>query len=83
MENKKEKFTLKQFRKFKGISIPELSNETSINENTLYNYENSIVALRKASYERLDQIASALGITVNDIFLSPNTETPKKSLISA
>ncbi|MCL0312835.1 helix-turn-helix transcriptional regulator [Apilactobacillus sp. TMW 2.2459] len=83
MTQKTEKFTLKQLRMFKNISIADLAAKSHTTENTIHKYENNVSALRKASYERIDEIAKVLGVKVGDIFLNPNTEKPKQNIISA
>ncbi|EJF01309.1 XRE family transcriptional regulator [Liquorilactobacillus mali] len=50
---------------------------TRISTNTLKSYEDNIERLRSAKYSNLEKITSALKISVDDIFLSPNSEKPK------
>lgn len=77
MITKKEKYTLRQWRVLKDVRINELSNETGLTERTINNYEHSIDAIRKASFNNLELIANALGIEVSDIYLSPDSEKLK------
>ncbi|MHA3850850.1 helix-turn-helix domain-containing protein [Lactiplantibacillus plantarum] len=77
MAYKKEKYTLRQWRVLKDIRVNELASETGLTERTINNYERSIDGIRKASFNNLDLIAGALGISVSDIYLSPDSEKPK------
>ncbi len=77
MDYKTEKYTLRQWRTLKDIRINELSSDTGLTERTINNYERSIDGIRKASFNNLELIANALGISVNDIYLSPDSEKPK------
>lgn len=74
---KEEKFTLSQWRGIRGMSKADLSRETGITERTISSYESDVYSLRKASYDRLDELAKALHVSVNDIFLNPTSENPK------
>lgn len=71
MTNKK--YTLKQLRVLNDMSREELARITQMHYNTILNYENSIEALRKASYETIETLASALKVSVDDIFLGNNS----------
>ena len=57
----------------------ELAKKTGITERTIINYENSIDALRNAKYSTVEKIATALGVTVDDIFLTSVSEKPKSA----
>lgn len=72
MTNRK-KYTLKQLRALNDMSRLELSQLTKMHYNTILNYENNIEALRKASYDTIEILASALNVTVDDIFLENNS----------
>lgn len=74
---KEEKFTLSQWRGIRGMSKADLSRETGITERTISSYESDVYSLRKANYDRLDELAKALHVSVNDIFLNPTSENPK------
>ena len=74
---KEEKFTLSQWRGIRGMSKADLSRETGITERTISSYESDVHSLRKANYDRLDELAKALHVSVNDIFLNPTSENPK------
>ena len=64
-----KKYTLKQLRVLNDMSREELARIAQMHYNTILNYENSIEALRKASYETIETLASALKVSVDDIFL--------------
>lgn len=74
---KQAKFTLTQWRGIKCMTKRALSKKTGISENTILKYETSLQSLRHARYENLESISRALGIKVDDIFLSPTSEKPK------
>ncbi len=72
-----QKLKLKQWRVLKEISREELAEKTQLTSRTIYNYETDVNNLRKASYETLAKIATALGVGVDDIFLGDISENPK------
>mgnify|MGYP001333515058 CR=1 FL=1 len=74
---KKEKFTLTQWRGIRGYSKEELALKSGVTSRTIATYEGSIEKLRNARYENIEKIAHALSISVDDIFLSPDSEKPK------
>ena len=69
----RKKYTLKQLRALNEMSRLELSQLTKMHYNTILNYENNIEALRKASYDTIEILASALNVSVDDIFLGNNS----------
>lgn len=71
------KITLEQWRRIRLMSRADLSRKTGITEKTIFNYESSVNRLRKSSYDRLEKLANALKISVNDIYLDPKSEKPK------
>lgn len=77
-----EKLKLKQWRVLKDFSREELANKAGLTSRTLYNYENDVKNLRKASYETLEKIAEALEISVNQIFLGGISEKPNYKEVS-
>ncbi|RDG24885.1 helix-turn-helix domain-containing protein [Lacticaseibacillus paracasei] len=77
MNEKSEKFTLRQWRGIRDMRVNELAAESGLTVKTINNYERDIDRLRGASYKNLEAIAKALGISVGDIFLSPTSEKPK------
>lgn len=74
MNEKSEKFTLRQWRGIRDMRVNELATESGLTVKTINNYERDIDRLRGASYKNLEAIAKALGISVGDIFLSPTSE---------
>ncbi len=83
MNEKSEKFTLRQWRGIRDMRVNELATESGLTVKTINNYERDIDRLRGASYKNLEAIAKALGISVGDIFLSPDSEKPKYSVKEA
>ena len=77
MNEKYEKFTLRQWRGIRDMRVNELATESGLTVKTINNYERDIDRLRGASYKNLEAIAKALGISVGDIILSPTSEKPK------
>jgi transcriptional regulator with XRE-family HTH domain len=74
---KSKKLTLREWRGLKLLSRRELAEITGISDRTILKYESDINALRSASYENLSTIATGLGITVDDIFLSDDSQNEK------
>lgn len=78
MENKKEKYTLKQLRGLNGLTKEELAKKSEVTSRTIYIYETDLTKMRNGKYATLEKIAKALGVRVGDIFLDPTSEKPKK-----
>lgn len=74
---KKEKYTLMQWRGIRGMTKRELAEKSGLTDTTIRKYENSVDELRKAKYSSLERLANALEVSVDDIFLSPDSEKPK------
>lgn len=72
-----KKLQLKQLRVLSNLSRDELAKKTGLTSRTIYSYEKDINNLRKANYETLEKLASALGVSVDNIFLSIDSEKPK------
>ncbi|MBS6191984.1 MAG: helix-turn-helix transcriptional regulator [Enterococcus hirae] len=72
-----KKAKIYDLRREKRMTQKELAEKTGITERTIINYENSIEALRNAKYATVEKIANALGVTVDNIFLSSYSEKPK------
>lgn len=64
------KKTLRQIRRGKDITQEKLAEMTGLTTRTITIYETDNERLKKAKYENIEKIAKALGVTVNDIFLS-------------
>ncbi|EET98409.1 predicted protein [Enterococcus faecalis T2] len=74
-----KKVKIYDLRREKRMTQKELAKKTGITERTIINYENSIDALRNAKYSTVEKIATALGVTVDDIFLTSVSEKPKSA----
>lgn len=64
-----KQFTLKQLRRLSGMSQEELGDAVGLTSRTIGTYEKDINALKNVSYAKLQEIAKALDISVDDIFL--------------
>ena len=56
--------TIKKYRKMLKLSQEDLAKKSNLYRNSIYNYENN---KRQPSIENLNKIATALGVTVNDL----------------
>ncbi|WPH40101.1 helix-turn-helix transcriptional regulator [Enterococcus faecalis] len=74
-----KKVKIYDLRREKRMTQKELAKKTGITERTIINYENSIDALRNAKYSTVEKIATALGVTVDDIFLTSVSEKLKSA----
>ena len=74
-----KKVKIYDLRREKRMTQKELAKKTGITERTIINYDNSIDALRNAKYSTVEKIATALGVTVDDIFLTSDSEKPKSA----
>ncbi|QPB60529.1 helix-turn-helix domain-containing protein [Enterococcus faecalis] len=72
-----KKVKIYDLRREKRMTQKELAEKTGITERTIINYENSIESLRNAKYATVEKIANALDVTVDNIFLSSDSEKPK------
>lgn len=64
-----KQFTLKQLRRLSGMSQEELGEAVGLTSRTIGTYENDLDSLKNVSYAKLQEIAKALDVSVNDIFL--------------
>ena len=55
---------IKKYRKMFKLSQEDLAKKSNLYRNSIYNYENN---KRQPSIENLNKIATALGVTVNDL----------------
>ena len=55
---------IKKYRKMLKLSQEDLAKKSNLYRNSIYNYENN---KRQPSIETLNKIATALGVTVNDL----------------
>lgn len=67
--NKRMQFSLKELRARKDISQEDLANIAGLTARTIHNYEKDVANLRSASYSNIKEIAKALDVEVEDIFL--------------
>lgn len=63
------KETLKVLRVKAGLSQVQLAEKVGNTSKTIGIYEADVNNLRKAEYDTIDDLAKALGVSVNDIFL--------------
>lgn len=75
-----KKGTLYDLRRMKRLTQKDLAERTGITERTIITYETSVDNLRKASYENVEKIAEALGVEIDQIFLSDTSEKPKQEV---
>lgn len=64
-----KQFTLKQLRRLSGMSQEELGEAVGLTSRTIGTYENDLDSLKNVSYAKLQEIAKALDVSVDDIFL--------------
>lgn len=74
---KKNKASIYDLRREKRMTQKELAYKAGVTERMIILYESDINKLRNASYTNVKNIAKALGVTIDDIFLSCNSEKPK------
>lgn len=72
-----ERLSIRQLRGLRLMTQEELNKATGISTRTIGSYEDDVNKLRKASYETIEKLATALGVTVDDIFLDQTSEKPK------
>ena len=60
---------LRQIRREKDITQEQLSQLTGLSQRIISIYENDLTALRSASFINLEKLATALGVSMDDIFL--------------
>lgn len=64
------KKTLRQLRRERDMTQEELAKIVGVTDRTISSYETVDGSLQSAKYETISKIAKALGVTVDDIFLS-------------
>lgn len=64
-----KQFTLKQLRNLSGMSQEELGEAVGLSSRTIGTYEKDINSLKNVSYAKLQDIAKALDVSVDNIFL--------------
>lgn len=76
----KEKANIYDLRRQKRMTQRELAIQAGVTERMIIIYEKDVNNLRNASYKNVKNIAVALGVSVDDIFLSADSEKPKRSV---
>lgn len=73
-----EKFTIKQWRGIRGLTQEELAAMSGVSARTIHTYETDIESLGNAKYKTIQNIANALEVRLDDIFLGVISENPKQ-----
>jgi transcriptional regulator with XRE-family HTH domain len=60
---------LRQIRREKDITQEQLAQLTGLSQRIISIYENDLSALRSSSFVNLEKLATALGVSMDDIFL--------------
>lgn len=63
----------------KRLTQKDLALASGLSERTINTYESDIDNLRNARYKNVEKVANALGVSVDEIFLSTVSEKPKKT----
>lgn len=74
----KEKASIYDLRRKKRMTQRELALRAGVTERMIVIYESDINRLRNASYKNVKNIAKALDVSINEIFLSNDSENPKQ-----
>jgi len=76
-------FAIKQalfdIRMQKRLTQKDLALASGLSERTINTYESDIDNLRNARYKNVEKVANALGVSVDEIFLSTVSEKPKQN----
>lgn len=72
------KQALFDIRMQKRLTQKELAHASGLSERTINTYESDIDNLRNARYKNVEKVANALGVSVDEIFLSTVSEKPKQ-----
>lgn len=64
-----KQYTLKQLRRLAGITQEELGKRVGLTARTIGSYENDIDKLRNTPFQKIKELADALDVSVDDIFL--------------
>lgn len=73
------KQALFDIRMQKRLTQKDLAIASGLSERTINTYESDIDNLRNARYKNVEKVANALGVSVDEIFLSTTSEKPKQS----
>ncbi|WP_407631969.1 helix-turn-helix transcriptional regulator [Leuconostoc falkenbergense] len=71
------KQALFDIRMQKRLTQKDLALASGLSERTINTYESDIDNLRNARYKNVEKVANALGVSVDEIFLSTVSEKPK------
>lgn len=63
----------------KRLTQKDLALASGLSERTINTYESDIDNLRNARYKNVEKVADALGVSVDEIFLSTVSEKPKQT----
>lgn len=63
----------------KRLTQKDLALASGLSERTINTYESDIDNLRNARYKNVEKVANALGVSVDEIFLSTFSEKPKQT----
>ncbi|MGO3375701.1 helix-turn-helix domain-containing protein [Brochothrix thermosphacta] len=72
------KQALFDIRMQKRLTQKDLAIASGLSERTINTYESDIDNLRNARYKNVEKVATALGVSVDEIFLSTASEKPKR-----
>lgn len=64
-----EQYTLKQLRNLADLSQEELGDKVGLSARTIGTYEKDIEKLKNIPFQKLKEIAEALDVSIDDIFL--------------
>ncbi|MDM7646658.1 helix-turn-helix transcriptional regulator [Leuconostoc falkenbergense] len=73
------KQALFDIRMQKRLTQKDLALASGLSERTINTYESDIDNLRNARYKNVEKVANALGVSVDEIFLSTVSEKPKQN----
>lgn len=72
------KQALFDIRMQKRLTQKDLAIASGLSERTINTYESDVDNLRNARYKNVEKVANALGVSVDEIFLSTTSEKPKQ-----
>ena len=73
------KQALFDIRMQKRLTQKDLAQASGLSERTINTYESDIDNLRNARYKNVEKVANALGVSVDEFFLSTVSEKPKQN----
>ncbi|MDI6501909.1 helix-turn-helix transcriptional regulator [Leuconostoc suionicum] len=76
------KQALFDIRMQKRLTQKDLAQASGLSERTINTYESNIDNLRNARYKNVEKVANALGVSVDEIFLSTVSEKPKQNQLT-